>query len=114
MGTPRNMNAKKPQNRRGTRLEIRELIQPPISNAGAVTIALAGIYDLGMDAPNVYCVDPEAFGFDQVYVIRFCESEPVCGSDGNPEGAACQRGSSALTPGGRWKVTARFVFPTTY
>ncbi len=54
-GTPKNIKAKKQMKAIGTQPPTRELIQPPISKAGAVTIALAGIYDLGKEAPNVYC-----------------------------------------------------------
>src|SRR5689334_19821931 len=100
-GTPRNIKAKKLMNAIGTQPPTSELIQSPMLKAGEVTIAPAGIYVFGKDEPNVYCVDPEAFGFAQVYVIRFSESKPVRGSEGKPGGASCQRGSSGLTPGGR-------------
>src|SRR5574341_1188120 len=114
MGRPKIRKMKNPKQRMGPRLATIELINPPKSKAGGVTIAVAGTYVFGKDAPNVYCLEAEAFGFDHVYVIRPSLSRPVCGSEGKPEGAACQRGSSGLTPGGRWKMTVKSVSPTTY
>ena len=45
--------------------------------------------------------------------MRPWSSMPVVGSEEKPAGAACQRGSSGCTPGGRWKVTVRSVLPCT-
>src|SRR5918993_4219862 len=94
IGTPKNISAKKQKKANGTQPPMREAIASPRLKAGGVTIAVAGMYVLGKDAPKVYCLDPDAPGFDQVYVTRPSESIPVCGSAGNPEGALCQRGSS--------------------
>src|SRR5512138_2964661 len=114
MGARMNIKMKKQMNKAGPQPPRRELIHPPRSKAGLVTIAPAGMYVLGKEAPNVYCCEPEAPGLDQVYMTRPSASRLVCGSDGKPDGALCQRGSSGLTPGGRWKLTVKSVLPTTY
>src|SRR5687767_661747 len=93
-GTPKKIRAKKQKNANGAQAAAKEAIASPRLKAGGVTIEVAGIYVLGKEAPNVYCSDAEAFGFDQVYVTRPSKSIPVCGSGGNPAGALCQRGSS--------------------
>ena len=114
MGMPTNMNAKNPQQRTVDKLPITAAIRPPKSKAGAVTMAVSGMYVFGKDAPNLYCWDTLALGLYHEYVMRPSLSKPVCGSEGNPDGASCQRGSSVPTPGGRWKVTVRSVLPVTY
>jgi hypothetical protein len=52
------MNAKSPQQRTLPRL----LMSPEKSKGGVVTIAPAGMYDFGNEAPKVYCVEPLADG----------------------------------------------------